>query len=93
MMADVSLLLLLKSLSSIKREAHCDAEGWSNAGLEGQHNLPRVQGLQVNGNAFLTFDHDPGVQYYVCSDEYIIILLYIHYCNFLFPADHLPSCT
>ena len=54
-------MLLLKSLLSIKREARCDAESWTNAGLEGQHNLPRVQGLQVNGNELLTFDHDPGI--------------------------------
>ena len=56
-----SLMLLLKSLLSIKREARCDAEGWSNAGLERQHNLPRLQGLQVNGKELLTFDHDLGI--------------------------------
>ena len=37
-----------KSMVLYKREARCDAESWSNAGLGGQHNLPRVQGLQVN---------------------------------------------
>ena len=59
--SNVSLILLLKSLLSIKREARCDAEGWSNAGLERQHNLPCVQGLQVNGKELLTFNHDLGI--------------------------------
>ena len=52
--AEISMVLY-------KREARCDAEGWSNAGLERQHNLPRLQGLQVNGKELLTFDHDLGI--------------------------------
>ena len=52
--AEISMVLC-------KREARCDAEGWSNAGLERQHNLPRVQGLQVNGNEWFTLDHDLGI--------------------------------
>ena len=38
--AEISMVLY-------KREARCDAESWSNARLEGQHNLSCLHGLQV----------------------------------------------